>query len=79
LIVLIRPTVLPTPEAAAAVAAVERRNLPGVRRAEAEIHSEEAARLKQAEEELKGLNTEPTNTVPVVPTTPPTPPSATVE
>lgn len=52
LIVLIRPTVLPTPEAAAAVANVERQRLPGVRRAETEIHEQEAERLKQAEREL---------------------------
>src|SRR6185437_11277705 len=58
LIVLIRPTVLPTPEAAAAVANVERQKLPGVRRAEAEIHSEEAARLKEADEALKGVDQE---------------------
>ncbi|HWD92328.1 MAG TPA: secretin N-terminal domain-containing protein [Verrucomicrobiae bacterium] len=56
LIVLIRPTVLPTPEAAAAVAAAEQRRLPGVRRAEAEIHAEEAARLKQADQELKDIS-----------------------
>ncbi len=56
LIVLLRPTVLPTPEAAATVATAERRNLPGVRRAEAEIREEEAARLKAANEELKGLD-----------------------
>lgn len=56
LIVLLRPTVLPTPEAAASVAAAERRNLPGVRRAEAEIRAEEAQRMKAAdEEELKSL------------------------
>jgi len=56
LIVLIRPTVLPTPEAAATVATAERRNMPGVRRAEAEIRAEEAARLKAANEELKDLD-----------------------
>lgn len=59
LIVLLRPTVLPTPEAAAKVAAAEQRNLPGVRRAEAEIHADEAARLKAADEELK--DTDKTN------------------
>jgi type II secretory pathway component GspD/PulD (secretin) len=55
LIVLLRPTVLPTPEAAATVATAERRNLPGVRRAEAEIRAEEAVRLKAADEELKDI------------------------
>jgi general secretion pathway protein D len=57
LIVLLRPTVLPTPEAAAAVANVERMKLPGVRRAETEIHAEEASRLKQAERELNDSRT----------------------
>jgi len=57
LIVLLRPTVLPTPEAAAAVANVERMKLPGVRRAEAEIHEQEAERLKQAEEILNQSRT----------------------
>lgn len=56
LIVLLRPTVLPTPEAAATVAAAEQRRLPGVRAAEAEIHADETARLKAADEELKDLN-----------------------
>ncbi len=55
LIILLRPTVLPTPEAAAAVAAAERKSMAGVRRAEAEIRSEEAVRMRQAEEELKHL------------------------
>jgi hypothetical protein len=53
---LLRPTVLPTPEAAATVATAERRNLPGVRRAEAEIRAEEAARMKEADEELKNID-----------------------
>lgn len=56
LIILLRPTVLPTPEAAASVATAERRNLPGVRRAEAEIRAEEASRLRAADEDLKGLD-----------------------
>jgi type II secretory pathway component GspD/PulD (secretin) len=55
LIVLIRPTVLPTPEAAAAVANIERQKLPGVRAAENEIHEQEAVRLKQAEEDEKRM------------------------
>jgi general secretion pathway protein D len=49
LIVLIRPTVLPTPEAAALVATRERDRLPGVKAAEADFRKEEAKRLKQAE------------------------------
>ena len=56
LIVLIRPTVLPTPEAAASVARAEQKILPGVRRAEAEIRADEAERLKQANRELKDLD-----------------------
>jgi type II secretory pathway component GspD/PulD (secretin) len=55
LIVLIRPTVLPTPEAAAAVANIERQKLPGVRAAENEIHEQEAVRLKQAEEDERRM------------------------
>src|SRR5581483_11032950 len=56
LIVLLRPTVLPTPEAAAMVANTERRNLPGVRRAEAEMQAEEAQRLKDADKDLDHRN-----------------------
>ena len=53
LIVMMRPTVLPTPEIAAAVANTERNNLPGIRRAEIENRSDETKRLKQAEREDK--------------------------
>src|SRR6185369_15453675 len=56
LIVLLRPTVLPTPEAAAMVAKTERQNLPGVRRAEAEMQAEETKRLLQAEKDLDRIN-----------------------
>jgi general secretion pathway protein D len=49
LIVLIRPTVLPTPEAAALVATRERDRLPGVKAAEVEFRKDEAKRLKKAE------------------------------
>jgi general secretion pathway protein D len=55
LIVLLRPTVLPTPEAAATVATAERRSMAGVRRAEAEIRADEAASMKHAEEEIHYL------------------------
>jgi general secretion pathway protein D len=55
LIVLLRPTVLPTPEAASTVAAAERKSMAGVRRGEAEIRIDEAIRMKQAEEELRHL------------------------
>jgi general secretion pathway protein D len=53
LIVLMRPTVLPTPEVAAAVANTERNNLPGIRRAEIENRDDEARRLKQADKEAR--------------------------
>jgi general secretion pathway protein D len=51
LIVLLRPTVLPTPEAAALVATQERDKLPGVRTADAENQRDEAKRQKQADRE----------------------------
>jgi len=53
LIVLIRPTVLPTPEVAALTARAEKDKMPGVRRTESEIQIEEANRLKQLEKNLK--------------------------
>jgi general secretion pathway protein D len=60
LIVLIRPTVLPTPEVAALTARAEKDKMPGVKRAETEIQTEEANRLKQLDKNLKSdreLNT----------------------
>jgi general secretion pathway protein D len=53
LIVLIRPTVLPTPEVAALTARAEKDKMPGVKRAETEIQTEEANRLKQLNRNLK--------------------------
>ncbi len=53
LIVMMRPTVLPTPEVAAAVATAERNNLPGIRRAESENRKDEAKRLQQSKKEFK--------------------------
>ena len=53
LIVLIRPTVLPTPEVAALTAKAEKDRMPGVRETEKEIREEEAARLRQADKHLK--------------------------
>jgi general secretion pathway protein D len=47
-IILIRPTVLPTPEIAALTATAEKNKMPGVRSTEREIRGEEAKRLKQA-------------------------------
>ena len=49
LIVLIHPTVLPTPEAAALVATHERNRLPGVKAAEAEEQRDYNNRLKESE------------------------------
>jgi general secretion pathway protein D len=60
LIVLIRPTVLPTPEVAALTARAEKDKMPGVKRAETEIQTEDANRLKQLDRNLKSdreLNT----------------------
>ena len=53
LIVLIRPTVLPTPEVAALAAKADKENMPMVRRAEAEIMDEEAKRKKSADDYFK--------------------------
>lgn len=53
LIVLIRPTVLPTPEVAALTARAEKDKMPGVKRTESEIQIEEANRLKQLDKNLK--------------------------
>jgi type II secretory pathway component GspD/PulD (secretin) len=50
LIVLIRPTVLPTPEVAALAATAERNKMPLVRRAESEAQKEEATRLRESEQ-----------------------------
>ena len=49
LIILIRPTVLPTPEIAALTAITEKNKMPGVRSMESEVRAEEAQRLKQAD------------------------------
>jgi general secretion pathway protein D len=50
LIVLIRPTVLPTPEIAALAAVAEKNKMPGVRGMEKEIRDEEQKRLKAADQ-----------------------------
>ncbi len=52
LIMLMRPTVLPTPEIAAAVATQERNKLSGVKQAELEIRNDEAVRNLKIEREL---------------------------
>jgi general secretion pathway protein D len=59
LIVLIRPTVLPTPEIAALAATAEKNKMPGVRGMESEIRAEETRRLKQADSAEKGNSYQP--------------------
>jgi general secretion pathway protein D len=56
LLVLIRPTVLPTPEVAALTARVEKDKMPGVRGTEAEILDEEIQRVKKAKEAGKNIH-----------------------
>ncbi len=53
LMVLIRPTVLPTPEAAALEAADQRDKMPGIKRAELETREEERQREKAVEREMR--------------------------
>lgn len=52
LIVLIRPTVLPTPEVAALTARSEKDSMPEVKRMEKEIQSEENARIRKMHRDL---------------------------
>ena len=51
LVVLIRPTVLPTPEVAALAAISEKNKMPGVKRMEEEVQQEENKRLRTHEKE----------------------------
>ena len=55
LLVLIRPTVLPTPEIAALTAAAEKNKMPGVRQAERELRADEMQRLKAADKADKAM------------------------
>ena len=50
---LLRPTVLPTPEAAALVAAAERDKLSGVKQGEFEIREMERKRQEQLDAEMR--------------------------
>jgi general secretion pathway protein D len=59
LIVLIRPTVLPTPEIAALAATAEKNKMPGVREVEKEVQADERKRLKQADKMDKGNTYQP--------------------
>jgi general secretion pathway protein D len=52
LIMLMRPTVLPTPEVAAVVATEERNKLSGVKKAELEIRTDEARRNLKIEQDM---------------------------
>ena len=52
LIVLIRPTVLPTPEVAALAARAEKEKMPGVRQSEREMQKEETKRLQRANQQF---------------------------
>jgi general secretion pathway protein D len=52
LIVLLRPTVLPTPEVAALAARSERAKMPGISAFEKEVQSEESARFHQMQRDL---------------------------
>jgi hypothetical protein len=52
--VLIRPTVLPTPEVAALTAKAEKNKLPGIKNAEREISHEENERLKKVDRDFEG-------------------------
>lgn len=52
LLVLMRPTVLRTPQLAAAQTSVEKSRLPGIRHAEAESEAYEAKRIKSADKKL---------------------------
>ena len=54
LIVLIRPTVLPTPEVAALTAKAENNKLPGIKSAQKEIEREENQRLKKVDKDFDG-------------------------
>jgi general secretion pathway protein D len=59
LIVLIRPTVLQSPEIAALAAQAEKNKMPGVRATEREIQTEETQRLKQADTQGKATLPQP--------------------
>ena len=52
LLVLIRPTILKSPEDAALIVSQERQRLPGIREAEAEFKADNEARLKRVERKL---------------------------
>ena len=53
-IILIRPTVLPTPEVAALAARAEKNKMPGVREAEHEVQTDESRMLRKFEKDHQG-------------------------
>jgi type II secretory pathway component GspD/PulD (secretin) len=53
LIVLVRPTILPTPEVTTLISKAENDRMPGIKRAELDIQSQEKTRLKQLEKDLR--------------------------
>lgn len=62
LIVLIRPTVLPTPQVAALAADAETDKMPGVRREKVEMQAEEAAHVQQSRKAAKKEQSKPAMT-----------------
>jgi general secretion pathway protein D len=60
LLVLIRPTILKTPEDAALMVSKERMRLPGIREAEAEFKAAEEARMRKVEKKLNGKKSKST-------------------
>ena len=56
LLVLIRPTILDTPEEAALMSNKERMRLPGIREAEVEFTEDERKRLKSVERKLRSAS-----------------------
>ena len=58
LLVLIRPTILKSPEDAALIVQQERKRLPGIREAEAEFKAFEQARQLEVEKRISGMRNE---------------------
>jgi len=61
MIVLIRPTVLPTPEIAALTARTEKDKMPGIKRAEVELEKSEADLIRKMDEEDKATRSNKAN------------------
>jgi type II secretory pathway component GspD/PulD (secretin) len=54
LIVLIRPTVLPTPEIAALASRAEKERMPGIKMLERDLEKDESKRLRSADKDELG-------------------------